>query len=86
MKLLPILSVAFSLAVAGYVAPTLAAHHESGEHAVAAELNTADAVWAYAITGPDGAEHSAEEVHSISLSTIQGEFAEVLKTEQILMN
>ena len=46
MKLLPILSVAFSLAVAGYVAPTLAAHHESGEHAVAAELNTADTVWA----------------------------------------
>jgi hypothetical protein len=46
MKLLPILSVAFSLAVTGYVAPTLAAHHESGEHAVAAELNTADAVWA----------------------------------------
>ncbi|MAV02068.1 MAG: isochorismatase, partial [Rhodobacteraceae bacterium] len=34
----------------------------------------------------DGAEHSAEEVHSISLSTIQGEFAEVLKTEQILSN
>jgi hypothetical protein len=25
-------------------------------------------------------------VHSISLSTIQGEFAEVLKTEQILSN
>tara|TARA_Y100000385_G_scaffold76696_1_gene77670 strand:- start:191 stop:814 length:624 start_codon:yes stop_codon:yes gene_type:complete len=46
MKLLPILSVAFSLAVAGYAASALAAHHESGEHAVAAELNTADTVWA----------------------------------------
>ena len=49
-------------------------------------IYAADAVWAYAITGPDGVEHSAEEVHSISLSTIQGEFAEVLKTEQILLN
>jgi len=43
----------------------------------------ADAVWAYAITGPDGVEHSAEQVHSTSLSTIEGEFARVLKTEEI---
>ena len=46
MKLLLILSVAFSLAVTGYASSALAAHHESGEHAVAAELNTADTVWA----------------------------------------
>lgn len=44
----------------------------------------ADAVWAYAVTGPDGIEHSAEQVHSTSLSTLEGEFATVLKTEQIL--
>ena len=44
----------------------------------------ADAVWAYAVTGPDGLKHSAEQVHSISLSTIDGEFARVLTTEQIL--
>ena len=44
----------------------------------------ADAVWAYAVTGPDGVQHSAEQVHSTSLSTLEGEFASVLKTEQIL--
>lgn len=44
----------------------------------------ADAVWAYAVTGPDGVTHSAEQVHSTSLSTVEGEFASVLKTEQIL--
>lgn len=43
-----------------------------------------DAVWAYAVTGPDGVEHSAEQVHSTSLSTLAGEFASVLKTKQIL--
>lgn len=44
----------------------------------------ADAVWAYAVIGPDEIEHSAEQVHSTSLSTVQGEFATVLTTEQIL--
>lgn len=43
-----------------------------------------DAVWAYAVTGPDGVEHSAEQVHSTSLSTVQGEFAQVLPTAEIL--
>lgn len=43
-----------------------------------------DAVWAYAVTGPDGVDHSAEQVHSTSLSTIQGEFASVLTTENAL--
>jgi len=43
-----------------------------------------DAVWAYAVTGPDGVAHSAEQVHSTSLSTVEGEFASVLETEQIL--
>lgn len=44
----------------------------------------ADAVWAYAVIGPDGVAHPAEQVHSTSLSTVQGEFATVLTTEQIL--
>ncbi len=47
-------------------------------------IYAADAVWAYAVTGPDGVEHSAKQVHSTSLSTIEGEFASVLPTEQIL--
>ena len=47
-------------------------------------IYAADAVWAYAVTGPDGVEHAAEQVHSTSLSTVQGEFATVLPTAQIL--
>ena len=44
----------------------------------------ADAVWAYAATGPDGVEHSAEQIHSTTLATLEGEFATVLPTEKIL--
>lgn len=47
-------------------------------------IYASDAVWAYAITGPDGVHHTAEQVHSTSLSTIQGEFAEVMSTDEIL--
>ena len=44
----------------------------------------ADAVWAYAATGPDGVAHSAEQIHSTTLATLEGEFATVLPTEKIL--
>ncbi len=44
----------------------------------------ADAVWAYGVTGPDGVEHSGEQVHSVTLSTVQGEFATVLPAAEIL--
>ena len=47
-------------------------------------IYAADAVWAYAVTGPDGVEHSAEQVHSTSLSTLHGEIATVMTTEKIL--
>ncbi len=47
-------------------------------------LYTADGVWAYEATGPDGITHSAETIHSVSLCTLQDEFADVLTTEQIL--
>ena len=43
-----------------------------------------DAEWAYAAIGPDGVEHSAEQIHSTSMSTLQGEFATVLPTAQVL--
>ena len=43
-----------------------------------------DAVWAYGATGPDGRTHAAEEVHSMTLSNLHGEFATVLPTAQIL--
>ncbi len=47
-------------------------------------LYTSDAVWAYEATGPDGVVHSAEQVHSMSLCNLDGEFARVLTTAQVL--
>ncbi|MFT5657164.1 MAG: nicotinamidase-related amidase [Gammaproteobacteria bacterium] len=34
-----------------------------------------DAVWAYSVTGLDGIEHSVDQVHLVTLSTLHGEFA-----------
>lgn len=45
---------------------------------------TSDAVWAYSVTGPDGVEHSADQVHSVTLSTLHGEFATVISTAKVL--
>ncbi len=47
-------------------------------------LYASDAVWAYEATGPDGVVHSAEQVHSMSLCNLDGEFAKVMKTQTIL--
>ena len=47
-------------------------------------IYASDGVWAYAATGPDRIEHTAEQIHSISLANLQGEFANVLSTEEIL--
>ena len=44
----------------------------------------ADGVWAYGATGPDGRTHSPDDVLSVTLSNIHGEFADVLKTDEIL--
>ena len=44
----------------------------------------ADAVWAYAATGPDGVDHSAEQIHSVTLANLHGEFATVMHTAEIL--
>jgi nicotinamidase-related amidase len=43
-----------------------------------------DAVWAYGATGPDGIEHSAEQIHSVTLANLHGEFGAVQSTEEIL--
>ncbi|MBL4750775.1 MAG: isochorismatase family protein [Amylibacter sp.] len=47
-------------------------------------LYASDAVWAYEATGPDGVVHSAEQVHSMSLCNLDGEFAKVVKTQAII--
>lgn len=44
----------------------------------------ADAVWTYGLTGPDGQTHSADQVHSVSLATLEGEIATVRRTGEIL--
>ena len=46
MKLFSTLSAAVLLTTTGFAASTFAAHHESGDHAVAAELGTEETVWA----------------------------------------
>ena len=43
-----------------------------------------DAVWAYSVTGPDGKTHDAEQVHSVSLANLEGEFAKIVTTKKIL--
>jgi nicotinamidase-related amidase len=43
-----------------------------------------DATAAFGLTGPDGHDYSAEEVHALSLATIHGEFAEVVDAAYIL--
>ena len=47
-------------------------------------IYASDAVWAYGATGPDGVEHSAAQIHSVTLCNLHGEFATVLPTEEIL--
>ena len=42
-----------------------------------------DGVWAYGNTGPDEREHSPEDVLSMSLSNLDGEFAAVVPTDEI---
>jgi nicotinamidase-related amidase len=43
-----------------------------------------DATAAFEITGPDGKRYSAEEVHSVSLATLHGEFATVVDSRALL--
>ncbi|MEB8389439.1 isochorismatase family protein [Rhodobacteraceae bacterium KMM 6894] len=47
-------------------------------------MYVSDAVWAYGATGPDGQEHSADQIHSVTLPNLHGEFATVQTTAQIL--
>ena len=43
-----------------------------------------DAVWAYSATGPDGVEHAADDLHSVTLCNLHGEFATVVPTRELL--
>jgi nicotinamidase-related amidase len=39
-----------------------------------------DATWTFDRTGPDGDEHSAEEIHAMTLANLNGEFARIVST------
>ena len=43
-----------------------------------------DATAAFALTGPDGRVHPAEEIHQVSLATLHAEFATVVDTDTLL--
>lgn len=43
-----------------------------------------DATVAFGAEGPDGRHHPAEQVHAISLANLQGEFAAVASTDDVL--
>lgn len=43
-----------------------------------------DAVAAFDLTGPDGKLYSAEEIHAVSLTVLNGEFAEVIDSNEVL--
>lgn len=47
-------------------------------------IYAADAVWTYGIKGPDGVSHSADQIHSVSMATLEGEIASVARTKDIL--
>ena len=47
-------------------------------------IYASDAVWAYDATGPDGVEHSAQQIHSVTLANLHGEFGAVQSTNEIL--
>jgi nicotinamidase-related amidase len=48
-------------------------------------IYAADAVWTYGITGPDGVTHSADQIHSVSMATLEGEIAAVKSVKDILV-
>ncbi len=47
-------------------------------------IYASDAVWAYEATGPDGVTHTAEQIHSVTLANLHGEFGAVQSTDEIL--
>jgi nicotinamidase-related amidase len=39
-----------------------------------------DATWTFDRTGPDGDQHSAEDIHAMTLANLNGEFARIVST------
>jgi nicotinamidase-related amidase len=43
-----------------------------------------DATWTFDRIGPDGDAHSAEEIHAMTLSNLNGEFARIVTTDEVI--
>lgn len=43
-----------------------------------------DATWTFDRVGPDGEKHSAEEIHAMTLSNLNGEFARIVTTDDVI--
>ncbi|MCP3394281.1 cysteine hydrolase [Bradyrhizobium sp. CCGB12] len=43
-----------------------------------------DATWTFERIGPDGDAHSAEEIHAMTLSNLDGEFARIVTTADVV--
>ncbi|MBR0954050.1 cysteine hydrolase family protein [Bradyrhizobium canariense] len=43
-----------------------------------------DATWTFERVGPDGDKHSAEEIHAMTLSNLNGEFARIVTTDDVI--
>jgi nicotinamidase-related amidase len=43
-----------------------------------------DATWTFDRIGPDGDAHSAEEIHAMTLANLNGEFARIVSTAEIM--
>ena len=43
-----------------------------------------DATWTFDRLGPDGDEHSAEEIHAMTLANLNGEFARIVSTAEAI--
>jgi hypothetical protein len=43
-----------------------------------------DATWTFDRVGPDGDAHSAESVHAMTLANLNGEFARIVSTAEII--
>jgi nicotinamidase-related amidase len=43
-----------------------------------------DATWTFDRIGPDGDAHTAEEIHAITLANLNGEFARIVSTAEVI--
>jgi nicotinamidase-related amidase len=43
-----------------------------------------DATWTFDRTGPDGDEHSAEDIHAMTLANLHGEFARIVSASEAI--